>query len=99
AGADWQFSLPDGDTLGIVVLQGNIMINDEKQARTGDMVVFSQHNTDVKIDSNNEAHLLVLSGEPIREPIAAYGPFVMNTKEEILEAVEEFNSGKFGQLN
>jgi redox-sensitive bicupin YhaK (pirin superfamily) len=99
AGADWQFSLPDGDTLGIVVMQGNIMINDEKQARTGDMVVFSQHNTDVKIDSNNEAHLLVLSGEPIREPIAAYGPFVMNTKEEILEAFEEFNSGKFGQLN
>jgi len=99
AGADWHFSLPDGDTLGIVVMKGNLLVNDEQQARTGDMIVFSNHNTDVHIESNNDAHLLVLSGEPIREPISAYGPFVMNTKQEILDAIAEFNSGKFGELN
>lgn len=99
AGADWHFSLPDGDTLGIVVMKGNLLVNDEQQARTGDMIVFSNHNTDVHIESNNDAHLLVLSGEPIREPISAYGPFVMNTKQEIMDAIAEFNSGKFGVLN
>ena len=75
------------------------MINEEKQARTGDLIVFSPHQTDVHIESNNEAHFLVLSGEPIREPISAYGPFVMNTKQEILEAIDEYNSGKYGELN
>ncbi|HMP94250.1 MAG TPA: pirin-like C-terminal cupin domain-containing protein, partial [Phnomibacter sp.] len=49
--------------------------------------------------SNNQAHLLVLSGQPLREPIAAYGPFVMNTRQQILEAIEEFNNGKFGNLD
>jgi quercetin 2,3-dioxygenase len=98
ADAHWTFSVPEGDTLGIVVMKGNLMLNEEKQARTGDLVIFSPHKTDVKIESNNDAHLLVLSGEPIREPIAAYGPFVMNTKQEILEAIAEFNSGKFGTL-
>ena len=97
-GASFSFSLPEGDTLGIVIMEGNLLFNEEKQARTGDLVLFSPHNTDVKIESNNDAHLLILSGEPIREPIAAYGPFVMNTREEILEAIEEYNSGKFGQL-
>ncbi|MCU0333926.1 MAG: pirin family protein [Chitinophagaceae bacterium] len=99
AGADWQLSLPEGDTLGIVVMKGNLLINDEQQARTGDLVVFGTHHTDVKIESNNEAHLLVLSGEPIREPIAAYGPFVMNTRQEIMDAIDEYNSGKYGVLH
>ncbi len=98
AGAQFSFSLPDGDTLGIVVMQGNLLMNHETQARAGDLIVFSPHNTDVLIESNNNAHFLVLSGEPIREPISAYGPFVMNTRQEIMEAIEEFNSGKFGTL-
>jgi hypothetical protein len=99
ADAEFDFSLPEGDSIGIVVMKGNLLINEEQQARTGDLVVLSPHNTDVRIHSNNDAHVLVLSGEPIREPISAYGPFVMNTKQEILEAIDEYNSGKFGVLN
>lgn len=92
-------TLPDGDHTALVILMGNLLINGEQQVRTGQMVVLGRSGTEIKIESNNEAHVLVLSGEPIAEPIAAYGPFVMNTKQEIKEAIEDFNNGKFGDLN
>lgn len=90
--------LPEGDSASIVVLSGNVIINDKEQVRTGQMVVFAHNGTNIQVESNNEAHLLVLSGQPIAEPIAAYGPFVMNTKAEITEAIHDFNAGKFGLL-
>jgi redox-sensitive bicupin YhaK (pirin superfamily) len=98
-GAVVDLSLPEGDNTAIVVMEGNLMINDEQQARTGQMVVLGRSGTGVRVESNNEAHILVLSGEPIAESISAYGPFVMNTKQEILEAIEDYNAGKFGVLN
>lgn len=54
--------------------------------------------TDINIKAAEQAVLLVMSGEPIDEPIASYGPFVMNTQEEIYDAIQEFQSGKFGVL-
>ena len=99
AGAGLNLQLPDGDNTAIVIMDGNLMVNDEQQVRSGQMVILGRSGTDVKIESNNDAHILVLSGEPIAEPISAYGPFVMNTKQEILEAVEDYNAGKFGELN
>jgi hypothetical protein len=99
AGSVMNLELPDGDNTAIVVMEGNLMINNEQQARTGQMVVLGRTGTNVQVESNNEAHILVLSGEPIAEPISAYGPFVMNTKQEILEAIDDFNAGKFGVLN
>ncbi|MCU0404362.1 MAG: pirin family protein [Chitinophagaceae bacterium] len=99
AGSVLNLELPDGDNTAIVVMEGNLMINNEQQARTGQMVVLGRTGTNVQVESNNEAHILVLSGEPIAEPISAYGPFVMNTKQEILEAIDDFNAGKFGVLN
>ena len=98
-GAELKLELPDGDNTAIVIMEGNLMINEEQQVRAGQMVILGRTGTEVKIESNNEAHILVLSGEPIAEPIAAYGPFVMNSKQEILEAIEDYNAGKFGKLN
>lgn len=91
--------LPDGDNTAIVVMKGNLLINETEQVRTGQMVILGRTGTDIRIESNNDAHLLVLSGEPIAEPISAYGPFVMNTKQEIMEAIDDFNAGKFGHLD
>ncbi len=99
AGAVLNLSLPDGDNTAIVIMDGNLLLNDTEQVRSRQMVVLGRSGTDVKIESNNEAHILILSGEPIAEPISAYGPFVMNSKQEILVAIEDFNAGKFGTLD
>ena len=53
---------------------------------------------DIVINANENSIVLVLSGEPINEPIASYGPFLMNTKSEIVQAIDDFNEGKFGEL-
>ena len=52
----------------------------------------------VTVEANNEVKLLFLAGRPIDEPVVGYGPFVMNTREEIMQAISDFNAGKFGRM-
>ena len=54
--------------------------------------------TELTIEANNDAMVLVLSGEPLDEPVVGYGPFVMNTQAQIAKAIEDFNRGRFGQM-
>lgn len=61
-------------------------------------MVLETEGTDIRLDANNEAIVLLLSGEPIEEPIVGYGPFVMNTEEEIRQAMQDFQRGDFGQI-
>jgi len=92
------FSVANGHTLALIVLRGTIMVNDEQIAREAQMVLLDRAGGDVSIEANNDATVLLLSGEPIDEPIVGYGPFVMNTEAEIGEAIEDFNRGRFGQM-
>ncbi len=92
------FDIPSRWNAGLLVMDGDVTINGEKASRH-DFVVFANTGEEVRIEARSEAHLLILSGEPIAEPIVQYGPFVMNTKAEILEAFEDFNAGKFGHLD
>lgn len=92
------FDLPPGHTLALIVLQGTILVNAESVAREAQMVVFGREGEQVTIEANTDATVLLLSGEPIDEPIVGYGPFVMNTQAEIRQAMEDFNSGQFGQI-
>ncbi|MCG5072334.1 pirin family protein [Paraburkholderia tagetis] len=89
---------PAGRSLALVVLRGRIVVNGSEQVGDGELVLFERTGTDVQIDASSDATILLLGGEPIDEPVVAYGPFVMNTEDEIRKAVLDFNSGRFGQI-
>ncbi len=88
----------EGHTVAMVVLHGTVLFNGQQVAREGQLVLFDRAAGQVELEANADATVLVLAGEPIDEPIAGYGPFVMNTQEEIRQAMEDFNSGRFGQI-
>jgi len=81
----------------MLVVSGSVTVNGEK-ASLHDLVLFKNAGEEINITADENSILLLLSGEPINEPIAQYGPFVMNTHRELQEAFEEFQSGKFGVL-
>jgi redox-sensitive bicupin YhaK (pirin superfamily) len=97
AGAEIDFTTPLTHNTTLLVIEGEITVNGEK-AGQHDFVLFRDNAEGISITANEDAVLLVLSGEPIDEPIAQYGPFVMNTQQELMEAIDDFNSGKFGKL-
>jgi hypothetical protein len=92
------FDLPEGWTSAVVVLRGTVLVNDAEVVREAQLVTLDPAGTTASLEANNDATLLVLSGEPIDEPIVGYGPFVMNTPEQITQAIEDFNSGRFGRM-
>ncbi|HAT1610063.1 TPA: pirin family protein [Raoultella planticola] len=89
---------PDGWSTALVVLEGEIVVNGEDNAREGQLVVLSQKGETLHLAARSHAKVLLMAGEPLQEPIVGYGPFVMNTKAQIAEAVRDFNSGRFGQI-
>jgi quercetin 2,3-dioxygenase len=97
-GAKLTLNLPENFNTGILVVEGKVKVNNEQDAPVDHFVLFKNDGETITLEALEDSILLVLSGEPIREPIAPYGPFLMNTKEELIQAYEDFNTGKFGQL-
>ncbi|NUP99330.1 MAG: pirin family protein [Armatimonadetes bacterium] len=98
--ANGQVELPFPPTwnVGLLLMGGEVTINGTDPAKLHDFVVFENRGERITVAATREAHLLVLAGEPIGEPVVPYGPFVMNTVEEIQEALDDYQAGKFGQL-
>ena len=95
--AELTFNFPDNYNTGLLVIEGNIKVN-SINAHADHFVLLKNDGDEFTINATEDSIILVLSGEPINEPIVAYGPFVMNTWEEIEQAVQDVNAGKFGVL-
>lgn len=99
AGEKVEIPLPEGHNASIVLRKGDVSI-DGAHSLMGEarIATLSQSGSGVVVEAKEDSTLLVLSGEPIQEPVASYGPFVMNTREELVQAVEDYKAGKMGQL-
>lgn len=98
SGASASFNFPANYNTVLLVIEGSITVNGDEKVPTDHLVLFENEGEDFSFTANEDAVVLLLSGEPIDEPIAAHGPFVMNTREELIEAFNDFNQGKFGYL-
>lgn len=97
-GAEFEFDLPKNFNTAFIVIEGEIKINDTEIAHTDQMVHFKNDGEHIRVQALANSTVLILSGEPIAEPIVAYGPFLMNKPEEIQQAIADYNEGKFGYL-
>jgi quercetin 2,3-dioxygenase len=96
-GANLELNFPSNFNTGILMVEGSANINGSA-VETDHFVLFKNDGESIEITAQEDAVMLVLSGEPINEPIAQYGPFVMNTWQELEQAIEDVNAGKFGVL-
>ncbi|MBS1654057.1 MAG: pirin family protein [Bacteroidetes bacterium] len=95
--AETSFEFPAEFNTGILVIEGSVTIN-EQTATTDHFILFKNDGETISVHANENTVLLVLSGEPINESIAAYGPFLMNNWQEVEQAIEDVSAGKFGLL-
>lgn len=98
AGDVADYSFPSHFNTAMIVVEGEVIINGTEQAPLNHFILMENNGEDFTISATEDSVVLVLSGEPINEPIAAHGPFVMNTHQELVEAFNDFNNGKFGYL-
>ncbi|MGH6638348.1 MAG: pirin family protein, partial [Polaromonas sp.] len=91
-------TIPQGRTAALVVLHGTVLVNEKEVVREAQMVLLDRAGEALMVEANSDATLLLLSGEPIDEPIVGHGPFVMNTRDEIMQAMQDFNAGRFGRM-
>ncbi|MDH0674204.1 pirin family protein [Empedobacter sp. GD03861] len=97
-GGKANFSFPANYNTVLLVIEGEVKVNEQEIVPTDHLLLFTNEGEDFTIEATENSIVLILSGEPLNEPIASYGPFVMNTQDQIREAFDDYNNGKFGTL-
>lgn len=97
-GVKTELTFPEKYTTAILSVEGSAKVNESNNILEDHFALFKNDGDTFTLEALEDAVILVLSGEPLNEPIAAHGPFVMNTKQELIEAFQDFNTGKFGYL-
>jgi redox-sensitive bicupin YhaK (pirin superfamily) len=98
AGHRTELIVPSSYNTALFVLHGRVVLNNAHTAQSAELVLFDTGGDHIIIETEHDATVLLLSGEPIHEPVASYGPFVMNTQAEILQAMDDYRAGKMGHL-
>ncbi|THF27724.1 pirin family protein [Pseudomonas atacamensis] len=99
AGKLLTLDLHEGRNTALVVLKGSVLVNGAESVGVGQLALFERDGDRLTLQASEDAVILLLSGEPIDEPIVGHGPFVMNTEQEIHQAFADFQSGRFGQMH
>ncbi len=98
SGSSATLRVPEGHTTLVAVLRGALNVNGSQDVEAEQIVEFDRTGDEVQLQASADAVFLVLTGEPIDEPIAGYGPFVMNTRDEIMTAIQDLQQGRFARL-
>lgn len=98
-GTELTLTFPSHFTTAILAIEGSATLNGEKKLQTDNLAVFATDSEEITVRADEDSVLLFMSGEPLNEPIAQYGPFLMNTNAEIAQAIDDFQQGKFGYLD
>ena len=95
---DFNCDVPEAHNAFIYLLKGELKIGEKKHVRTTDSnLILLERGNKLQVKATKKSEFLFIAGKPIGEPIARGGPFVMNTKAEILEAIEDYNNGTFAK--
>jgi redox-sensitive bicupin YhaK (pirin superfamily) len=98
AGEKIELSFPSGYTTAILAIKGSALLNGIEILPENNLALFGREGAEFSVEAVEDGIFLMMSGEPLNEPIAQYGPFLMNTQMEIAEALEDYRAGKFGYL-
>ncbi len=98
AGKEVSLPMHAGRTAAVIVLHGPVLVGGREVLRDAQMALLEREGDELTLEANSDAMVLLLSGEPIDEPIVGHGPFVMNTRDEIVQAMQDFSNGRFGQM-